>query len=253
MSNILIYPYKKGSKSVRSLKVSLPAKVKRTSRKVNRSKLVINFGSSNSFNFQVGSQARVLNKPEAIRLAVNKLSSFQRLHSQGVSVPEFTTDINIAKSWIEGRYKVVIRNKLTGHSGEGAVVVDNVDQLTQAPLYTKFIRNNTEYRVHVMNGECIDFIQKKRRSGFEGGNSEIKSHSNGWVFCRNGVTIDEDVKREAIKAVAALGLDFGAVDVVTQVKRGEKKVYVLEVNTAPAMEGTTLTKYTEGFKSYVRS
>ena len=38
---------------------------------------------------------------------------------------------------------------------------------------------------------------------------------------------------EATKAVAALGLDFGAVDVIYNEKYG--RAYVLEVNTAPGL------------------
>jgi D-alanine-D-alanine ligase-like ATP-grasp enzyme len=44
-------------------------------------------------------------------------------------------------------------------------------------------------------------------------------------------------------------LDFGAVDVIWNEK--EDKYYVLEVNTACGLEGTTLDKYVEQFRRYV--
>ena len=43
----------------------------------------------------------------------------------------------------------------------------------------------------------------------------------------------------------AIDLQFGAVDIIWNEK--ENKCYVLEINTAPGLVGTTLTKYTEAF------
>ena len=42
-------------------------------------------------------------------------------------------------------------------------------------------------------------------------------------------------------AIKVLGLDFGAVDIIYN--KQEDKWYVLEVNTAPGIYGTTLDKY----------
>ena len=41
----------------------------------------------------------------------------------------------------------------------------------------------------------------------------------------------------------AVGLKIGAVDIIWN--ELENKCYVLEINTAPGLEGTTLVKYTE--------
>jgi len=49
----------------------------------------------------------------------------------------------------------------------------------------------------------------------------------------------------ALAAVSALGLDFGAVDIIYN--EHENQYYVLEVNTAPGLEGTTVEKYAEAF------
>jgi D-alanine-D-alanine ligase-like ATP-grasp enzyme len=53
------------------------------------------------------------------------------------------------------------------------------------------------------------------------------------------------VTSEAIKAVNCLGLYFGAADVIWNDK--EQRAYVLEVNTAPGLEGTTLENYANAF------
>jgi len=53
----------------------------------------------------------------------------------------------------------------------------------------------------------------------------------------------------SVGAVKALGLDYGAVDVVLGVNG---RFYVLEVNTAVGMEGTILKAYTNKFLEVAR-
>ena len=57
----------------------------------------------------------------------------------------------------------------------------------------------------------------------------------------------EGKEQEATAAVEALCLDFGAVDVVWNATKN--KAFVLEVNTAPGVEGTTLEEYKEYFEN----
>ena len=71
-------------------------------------------------------------------------------------------------------------------------------------------------------------------------NPLIKNLDNGWVFCRTGISLPDDARNQAIAAVRSLGLDFGAVDVLYRER--EDKAFVLEVNTAPGLEGTTLER-----------
>ncbi|MNY63636.1 hypothetical protein D3C86_2006230 [compost metagenome] len=51
-------------------------------------------------------------------------------------------------------------------------------------------------------------------------------------------------------AVNAIGLTFGAVDVIWNEYRHQ--AYVLEVNTAPGLTGTTLEKYAEAFRGLMQ-
>ncbi len=68
-----------------------------------------------------------------------------------------------------------------------------------------------------------------------------------FVFARGGVEAPEDVKTQAIEAIRALGLAFGAVDVIWNEK--QQKAYVLEVNTAPGLCGQTLEDYANAMQN----
>ena len=61
-----------------------------------------------------------------------------------------------------------------------------------------------------------------------------------------GVYASDHVRAQSVAAVRSLGLDFGAVDVVER----QNKAYVLEVNTAPGLVGTTLEKYVDAIREY---
>ena len=76
-------------------------------------------------------------------------------------------------------------------------------------------------------------------------NWKVRNHDNGFIFQIEDFDLPEDCEKQAIAAVEALDLDFGAVDVVYNGK--EQKAYVLEVNSAPGLSGTTLDKYVEVF------
>ena len=221
--------------------------------------MIINWGRGD------GSQpnCRMLNRPENVRAAQDKLLTLQKLQANGVSVPEFTTDARVAHGWVQERplsSKEVAgfaRTLLRASSARGIVPFYHAteygpegDEFPNAPLYTKYIKKSAEYRVHVVNGHVVDYAQKKARQGEEV-NYQIRSHDNGWVFARENVTPPPDVLDEALKAVMALGLDFGAVDVIYN--QYHNQAYVLEVNTAPGLEGTTVERYADALVEVIRS
>lgn len=142
---------------------------------------------------------------------------------------------------------VVCRTLLRGHSGRGIVIADDVSELVQAPLYTQYIKKQSEYRVHVFFGEVIDIQKKMRRSDTPDSEVDwrVRNHSNGFVYGRDEVRLPDGAQQLCIEAVSALGLDFGAVDIIHNAHYDE--YYVLEVNTAPGLSGTTLEVYTDAF------
>lgn len=244
-----LYPYNQGSKSAKALAEALGIKrLKREGTPIQIRGGLINWGCS-SFPRKIAHDG-VLNSPDCVAVAVNKLQAFNALKGHA-SIPEYTEVVPEASKWLAEGFTVVERHKLTGHSGEGVRIVEPGGELQGAPLYVKYINKKEEYRLHVFRDKVF-FVQRKARNKDipdDQVNWKVRNHGNGFIFAHQGVDVPEEAKKEAITAIQALGLDFGAVDLIWNQKNN--KYYVLEVNTACGMEGTTLDKYVEVFKEFV--
>lgn len=250
-----IIAYKQTSESAKALALALG--VKRINHEGNRIRIkdtLINWGAS-ALPDRIDAD-NIINKPAAITLASNKLQAFIAMMDT-VETPAFTASSAIAHGWLTDGKTVVARTKLNGHSGEGIEIMDperfkqNPDGVfVHAPLYTEYVKKVQEYRIHVHNGKAF-FVQRKARDKDvpdEDVNWQIRNHANGFIYANKDVEVSDEAKQQAVAACAALGLDFGAVDII-QCRNGPEWV-VLEVNTAPGLSGATLEKYVEQFKDY---
>lgn len=259
--NAIILPYKNGSRSGAALANALGVRQIRLAGSTiqrQRPKKIINWGNSgrNLPPQGLGSQHTVINSLTAVAAAANKLNTFNLLYSAYVRIPEYTTEYETAYNWMDedSNVRVVERHQLTGHSGAGIVIAEAIDALSDsAHLYVKYVKKQDEYRVHIMAGEVIDVQRKARRSDVpdEEVNWQVRNRQNGFCYMRENVNPDADVIEQSLNAIEALGLDFGAVDVIWNAHQG--KAYVLEVNTACGLEGTTLERYKVAFQELLSS
>lgn len=212
--------------------------------------LIVNWGCSFP-RVRLTNLERVLNHPSKVALACCKLAAFKKFTYHDVPCPAWTEDVSVALQWLTEGDWVVVRHTTTGSKGRGIEIVKSGSALPNAPLYTKFIKESTEYRVHVLNGKAFDTVCKRKKDDFPAHqfNPDIRSNANGWSFRRDGIRVPTAIKDAAILAVKALGLDFGAVDC----SYADGRPYVYEVNTAPGLLGTTLTNYVQAFSEYERS
>jgi glutathione synthase/RimK-type ligase-like ATP-grasp enzyme len=255
---IFILPYKSGSLSAKSLAQALHCKRLKTegSRYIPRAHhIIVNWGTSSVPTSVQDGGCLLLNRGDAVSIASDKLHTFQKLSEQatiGINIPQWTVSRQEALTWIEQGSKVVARTLLRGHSGNGIVMVDSIDSLEEvtAPLYVKYIKKQQEYRVHVFNGSVIDVQRKMRRTDTpdDAVDWQVRNHSNGFIFGREGVSLPDTALAMCVDSVAALGLDFGAVDLIWN-ERADT-YYVLEINTACGLTGTTLDKYVAAIRSY---
>jgi glutathione synthase/RimK-type ligase-like ATP-grasp enzyme len=208
--------------------------------------MVINWG--NTAELEVHPPIQVLNRPEYVARAINKITSFQKLQESGVRVPEFATakPDSVDSLWFA-------RTNLRGSGGDGIVAIRRGDNIPTAPLYVKYVPKVKEYRLHVTKGRVIFAQEKKRKSNNEQTADQklIRNHANGWVFCPvDLVGVSEDIKNAAVASCVALGLDFGAVDMV--IGKRDNLPYILEVNTAPGLASPGLiSAYATAFKEYL--
>ena len=246
-----LYAYKNGSASARALADALGIKILLHEGKPVKHKTIINWGASRITRPLQGQH--LLNYPEAVGNASNKLTTFKLFKEHGVACPEWTESREEAVKWFEEGKVVVARKILNGHSGEGIEIVsaaDEHDDVPNAPLYTKYVKKDQEYRIHVFQGEIL-FQQRKARKievPDEEVNWQVRNLAGGFIFANDGIEASDAVKDQAKSAVDALGLDFGAVDVITN-KRGE--AFVLEVNTACGLAGKTLDAYVNKFREFM--
>lgn len=250
---MFIYPYKQGSASAIALAEALNAKIIRLENskfRGSQDKIVINWG--NSMTNEEIEKATVLNNPQAVGLASNKLKFFELVKGK-VSIPPFSTNINEASNWIEQGKTVVVREVLNGHSGEGIVLLNDPVSFdlynhTRAKLYVQYIPKKEEYRLHVVGDKVMDVQKKLRSSEAREVNWKIRNHQNGFIYARTDVSLpDKAMEADAVNSVQLCGLHFGAVDMIWN--EYQKKGYVLEVNTAPGLQGGTVQKYQQGIEA----
>jgi len=227
--------------------------IKRSSPPPQEEEFILNWGT------QFEEEREIINKPSAVRACSNKLVALDTLRDHDIPTVPYTTDPGEAFQWhCDGR-TVYARMLLRSSQGRGITLVRPEPRLGEenfhwmvegAKLFTRFVQADSEYRVHVFDGKVVDFARKKRRrmENPPPGRYWVRSHANGWVLARDGVAPPpEDVQAACIRAVNALGLHFGACDVLI---RG-RKFYLLEVNSAPGLTGKTLESYVKAIKEYI--
>lgn len=213
---------------------------------------IINWGISSRERLSACRFAgEVINPTAAVNRAADKQSAFNVLRNAQVSIPDFTVSRDEAMHWTIQGHRVYCRTQLRGNSGDGIVVARNISEVVNAPLYVKGLDVAHEYRFHVMDGVIIDAVRKSWSQDVaeEDRNMDVRNHANGSIFVRGSRSLDRALGNRAatgtaIDAVRALGLTFGAVDLI-ETTSGEFKV--LEVNTACGLEGTTLERYGHAF------
>jgi hypothetical protein len=114
-----------------------------------------------------------------------------------------------------------------------------------------------EYRVHSFLGKSIRAGIKSLREGFANAENTngltqahpwIRSHDGGWRIKYDGVSSTTEHRALAKQAVAALGLDFAAVDIG---EKADGSLLVLECNRGPGLEGGTIDAYADAINTWV--
>lgn len=249
---MFIYAYNKASEGAKALAEALGAKrIKHNNSKFKpgRGKVIINWGSSTiPDEYRV---CHILNLPGSVAVVSNKLKFFELITDSDVRILEWTKDVEQARTWANEGSVIVERHVLQGHSGGGIRITDKALDIQRAPLYTKYVPKKDEYRIHFVGDKIIYAQQKKRRLDVadEDIDWQVRNHDNGFIYARENVIIPDDVTNQALATIKACGLDFGAVDIIYNKKQNQ--AYVLEVNSAPGLEGQSVIDYASAIKEYL--
>ena len=196
---------------------------------------------------------KIINSFKLTGICSNKVKFFEFMADKDVRIPVWTGDLETALSWAE-KGEVVMGRSATGSCGSDITFYgDDTEKFNSSDFFVQYKKKKHEFRLHlVRNGDEIGlFLSQKKtaRATDDDGNPidtkdldwRIRNHANGFIFARNGFTVPEDCKVQATNAFRATGLDFGAVDVIYN--EHERRAYVLEINTAPGLDGSTVEDY----------
>lgn len=182
-----------------------------------------------SFGVQLSTSRPSLNSHAG---ATNKLQQLELLSQSGIPVPKFSV-------WSAPSLPALARKRYH-YGGKDIMPVFQQEEVSWrkaagADFFVEFIPTASEYRVWVFRrSHLATYVKEMKRP--EKYRRIGRNYKNGFAF---NLVQSELVPRGAvdmaIQSVAALGLDFGAVDIL---KGTDGNFYVLEVNTAPGVEGS---------------
>jgi glutathione synthase/RimK-type ligase-like ATP-grasp enzyme len=198
---------------------------------------------------------------DAIRLCSNKLKSLLKLKEAGVKVPKVYRTLREALDDNSLKFPLYSRKKF--HTmGKDIIIINNREELQRAFVDERYMVESIdckkEYRIHVFKGEIISASKKYFREqlwnelGKPIKKDQIRNNEYGWGYydIQNMDNVPKDICEQAMKAVEALGLLWGAVDLIRDVR---KVNYVLEVNSAPGLREGRADIYVEKFRKLMES
>ncbi len=205
----------------------------------------IRWGNSTS----VGDGSLTINTPDAVRNASNKFRMMEILKR--------TAGVNTPKGILRGQdYTEEELDSLKNEDGQLFVRGSNMSvrydtTFTQSDHYcTTPIDKDKEYRVHVFNGKVVAVYEKIPNDGEE---ALIRKDANCRFSKRRhdegDPTCNADAQAMCIRAVQALGLVFGGVDLIRD--KTTKKFYVVEINSSPALNTPNIERYVDEFIKFI--
>jgi glutathione synthase/RimK-type ligase-like ATP-grasp enzyme len=175
----------------------------------------------------------------------NKRVMRQLFQEHGVPMPHLLTHHEAHSAALEGKQLI---GRPDRHSkGRGLWRVNDNTSFMKAWCGTRkkkaathfmeYVESDREYRVHVFKGKSIRISEK------------VFKEDGSYTTRKPGDIKLRKVREAAKLAVDAVGLDFGAVDILA---RGDanQDVWVLEVNAAPGCGGSVPRLYAETFRRW---
>lgn len=279
----ILHPYLRTSRSVKALlegfeKAGENAKIRVKTAPRNRNSIVIHWGVRPR-NYDTSLFPQV-NGGDLSTMS-NKLRFFQHVGENCDLTPEWTTSEDCARGWEQ---PVVGRAALAASGGAGIHIWDPESDPDDGfpsglPLYTRYQRKTAEYRCHVFRHpyrgqnqpgaghgrlamgdrgrEEVSFtvrlVQQKVAKKDDNGvllvkDWKVRNLENGFFFQKNNLVVPDQVisTAETFMTKYFPYMDFCALDLIYH--KPSQTCLVLEGNTAPGLEGTTVDTYIQYFQ-----
>ena len=215
-----------------------------------------------------------LNSVEAIRVSSNKLLMKQAFTRDGVKTANwwryaqashtshqfFKNSSDAMDDIVELPYPIVAKH-IYGSRGTGNTLLNTQQELEQWMqgktlsnyIFEAYMAYNKEYRLHVTEEGCFYTCRKMLKEDAK--ERWFRNDSNSVWILESNEAFDKPVNwdlivADCVKALKAVGLDFGAMDVRVQSRldkdekvRKNPEWIVLESNSAPSMGVITTERY----------
>lgn len=214
-----------------------------------------------------------INTVEAIKTSSSKLLMKMAFLDHGIKTADwFDGDTNRDVIKVDARdltndwnNKLVIKS-LYGSRGEGNFLISSEEELntwldnhpnTANYIFERFYNFNREYRLHVTKDGCFYTCRKMLRSDVLEEDRWFRNDSNSvWIMESNEnfnkPSNWEEIERECVEALKAVGLDIGGFDVRVQSK-DDPEFVILESNSACSHGDVTSQKYLEQLPILLRN
>lgn len=218
------------------------------------------------------------NVAQAIRTSASKRLMKIAFNRAGVRTADWwahnPTTGNIAKvSSVQGNGQIIwqaealpfpiVAKHIHGSRGTGNYLLRTAQEFEQWRqgktitnyIFEKFYDYSREYRLHVSKNGCFYTCRKMLKEVTPEGERWYRNDSNSAWMLETNPLFDKPVNwnaivAESVKALKAVGLDIGAIDVKVQSARNSKgqtrqapEFIILETNSAPSFGEVTLQKY----------
>lgn len=226
-------------------------------------KSVIRLGSTTELDDSLSSGgSRVeINTVESIMNSADKLRMKTCFAEHEVKTAEWVKLVDWSNQF---EYPVVLKHRF-GSRGTGNYLIKSRDEFNSIVsgktqnnyIVEKYHDYNREYRLHVTADGCFYTCRKLLKNETPEGERWFRNDSNStWIVDTNPSfdrpTNWDNIVAECVKALRAVGLDFGACDVRVQSAknakdkdRKEPKFFIVEINSAPSFGDITTQKYLE--------
>jgi len=210
-----------------------------------------------------------INSVDSIKNSADKLLMKQCFTACGVKTANwFTTNSQpieyINDNCNELGYPIVVKHRF-GSRGSGIYLIKTEGELNSwlsgktltNYIFEKFYNYNKEYRLHITKDGCFYTCRKMLKSDTPEDKRWFRNDSNSVWIVEENEQFDKPVNwdsviAESVKALNAVGLDVGAVDLRIQSKlnkdgelRSNPEFIVVEINSAASHAEGTRAKYLE--------